>query len=145
MSSKSTESGKQPKMIPTTACSRQAMLLSIALFSLACCGSLHAQVLGDPVDVSQDFKRWRTFTTSAGSLKNFDTATAWNSSMESIPSQRLSLSIRSMSASRADTHLNFLARNTIRILHCPSRFHLSAAHRPLRLSTRAAHLTMARR
>ena len=62
-------------MIPTTACSQRAMLLSIVLFSLACCISLHAQVLGDPVDVSQDFQKMENVYYVGSSLKNFDTAT----------------------------------------------------------------------
>ena len=70
-------------MIRTTACSRRAIIALAVLFLCLLAVSLHAQVLGDPVDVSQDFQKMENVYYVGSSLKNFDTATGlgtlqWN-------------------------------------------------------------------
>ena len=63
--------------------SRAIMLSGIFFLCLLCSSRLHAQVLGDPVDVSQDFQKMENVYYVGSSLKNFDTATGlgtlqWN-------------------------------------------------------------------
>src|SRR3954471_2863077 len=63
-------------MIWTTECFRRAALLTITLACLSCGGNLlKAQVLGDPVDVSQDFQKMENVYFVGSNLKSFDPAT----------------------------------------------------------------------
>src|SRR4029078_1479139 len=57
---------------------------------LMCASVAHAQVLGDPVDVSQDFQKMENVYYVGSSLKNFDAATGvgilqWNQFLRNTP------------------------------------------------------------
>ncbi|HSE23581.1 MAG TPA: TIM-barrel domain-containing protein [Pyrinomonadaceae bacterium] len=67
---------RPPNMTWTANPSRRAVLLVICfLFLISCSAHLQAQVLGDPVDVSQDFQKMENVYFIGSSVKSFDTAT----------------------------------------------------------------------
>ena len=117
---------------------RTLVLMTLLLFPAVS----HAQVLGDPVDVSQDFQKMENVYFVGSRVKSFDHVNRPGTLQWDRYLRNTTLSFNKIDvASRAARPLSFPAPNTIRILHLPfSITFVSPRTVRLRMSTRSVPL-----
>ena len=133
-------------MFRTTDCSQRRISLTFAVcfLFLLCATRIDAQVLGDPVDVSQDFQKMENVYFVGSKVMDFNPATGqgtlqWNRYVRSttLSFNKMDVTFRARSKQRS-----FPAPNTIRIRPCLFRLPSSVPRTiRLRLITRAVPLS----